>query len=64
MLHLKRARRLNAPLTNVHKANVLATGRFWNSVVEDVAQEYSDVRYESILVDNAAFSISKESDAV
>jgi 3-isopropylmalate dehydrogenase len=51
------AQRRNAPLTNVHKANVLATGRFWKAVVEDVAKEYPDVTYRSILVDNAAFQL-------
>ena len=51
------ARRRKDPLTNVHKANVLATGRFWKAVVEDVAREYPDVPYRSILVDNAAFQL-------
>lgn len=44
-------------LTNVHKANVLATSRFWNKVVEDVKKDYPDVIYKSILVDNAAYQL-------
>jgi 3-isopropylmalate dehydrogenase len=46
-------------MTNIHKANVLATSRFWNEVVEDVAKSYSDVEYRSMLVDNAAFQLVK-----
>ncbi|MBU0483315.1 MAG: 3-isopropylmalate dehydrogenase [Proteobacteria bacterium] len=51
------ARSRKCVMTNVHKANVLATGRFWNEVVEDVARDYPDVKYVSILVDNAAFQL-------
>lgn len=51
------ARARKTQMTNVHKANVLATGRFWNAVVEDVAKQYSDVPYRSVLVDNAAFQL-------
>lgn len=51
------ARKRKSPMTNVHKANVLATSRFWNSVVEDVAKAYPDVPYRSVLVDNAAFQL-------
>jgi len=53
------ARQRKALLTNVHKANVLATSRFWNEVVEDVRGQYEDVRYSSMLVDNAAFQLVK-----
>lgn len=51
------ARQRKAVLTNVHKANVLATSRFWNDVFEDVAKDFPDVRHVSILVDNAAFQL-------
>lgn len=53
------ARRRHAPLFNIHKANVLATSRFWNAVVEDVARDFADVPCESMLVDNAAFQLVK-----
>jgi 3-isopropylmalate dehydrogenase len=53
------ARRRKAPLTNIHKANVLATSRFWREVVEDVGKSYPDVEYRSMLVDNAAFQLVK-----
>ena len=51
------ARKRKCQMTNVHKANVLATGRFWNTVVEDVAKQYPEVPYRSVLVDNAAFQL-------
>ena len=53
------ARKRNSQMTNVHKANVLATSRFWNAVVEEVAQDFPDVPYRSVLVDNAAFQLVK-----
>jgi 3-isopropylmalate dehydrogenase len=53
------ARKRKSPMTNIHKANVLATSRFWNDVVEDVAKSYQDVEYRSMLVDNAAFQLVK-----
>jgi 3-isopropylmalate dehydrogenase len=53
------ARRRKAPMTNIHKANVLATSRFWREVVEDVGRSYPDVEYRSMLVDNAAFQLVK-----
>jgi 3-isopropylmalate dehydrogenase len=53
------ARQRKIPLTNIHKANVLATSRFWNAVVEEVGKQYGDVAYRSMLVDNAAFQLMK-----
>ena len=55
----KEAMKKNKQLTNVHKANVLATSRFWNSIIEEVKKEYPEVKYNSILVDNAAFQLVK-----
>ncbi len=46
-------------LSNFHKANVLATSRFWTRIVEDVKREYPEVPYQSVLVDNAAFQLVK-----
>ncbi len=56
----KEAMQRNKRMVNVHKANILATSRFWNSVVEEVKGEYPEVRYSSILVDNAAFQLVKK----
>ena len=55
----KEAQNKNKVLTNIHKANVLATSRFWLSIVEEVAKEYTDVEYRSMLVDNLAFQLVK-----
>ncbi|MDF1578748.1 MAG: 3-isopropylmalate dehydrogenase [Desulfobulbales bacterium] len=51
------ARKKGTRMINIHKANVLATSRFWNAVVEDVAKDYADVPYQSVLVDNAAYQL-------
>jgi 3-isopropylmalate dehydrogenase len=53
----KEAMNKNKKLFNVHKANVLATSRFWNYVVDEVKKEYPEVIYNSILVDNAAYQL-------
>jgi len=55
----KEARLKNRMLTNVHKANILATSRFWCSIVDDIAGEYPDVEYRTMLVDNVAFQLVK-----
>jgi 3-isopropylmalate dehydrogenase len=51
------ARKRGCRMINIHKANVLATSRFWNVIVEEVARQYADVPYQSILVDNAAYQL-------
>lgn len=51
------ARKRRSPMIDIHKANVLATSRFWVEVVDDVARSYPDVEYRSMLVDNAAFQL-------
>ena len=47
-------------LTVVHKANILATSRLWEEVVEQVAERHSGVDYSFILVDNAAFQLAAD----
>ncbi len=49
---LARARR--GKLTSVDKANVLRTGQMWREVAAEVAAEYPDIAFESILVDACA----------
>lgn len=44
-------------LTLVDKANVLETSRLWRKVVQEVAQQYSDVAVDYMFVDNAAMQI-------
>ncbi len=46
-------------VTSIDKKNVLATSRFWNSVVCDVHKnEYSGIELRDMLVDNAAFQLT------
>jgi 3-isopropylmalate dehydrogenase len=52
----KRRKRLHS----VDKANVLSTSKLWREVVREVAQEYSDVDYSDILVDNCAMQIIRD----
>lgn len=54
------ARKRKTQLTNIHKANILATSRFWNHIVEEVGSEFKDVPYKSMLVDNAAYQLVKK----
>jgi len=42
---------------SVDKANVLASSRLWRQVVNDVAGEYPDVPFETMLVDAAAMHL-------
>ncbi len=55
---LKEARERNGKLTNVHKANVLATSRFWNAIFQEVAKQYPEVNMTSMLVDNVAYQLT------
>lgn len=51
------ARLRRRKLTLVDKANVLETSRLWRKVVQEVAQQYSDVEVNYMFVDNAAMQI-------
>ena len=51
------ARKRRKHLTSVDKENVLDTSRLWRRVVERIAPEYTDVRLEHLLVDNAAMQL-------
>jgi 3-isopropylmalate dehydrogenase len=44
-------------LASVDKANVLDTSRLWRSVMHSLAEEYPQVEYCDILVDNAAMQL-------
>ena len=44
-------------LTSVDKANVLATGRLWREVVEDVAADFPQVQFVHALVDSTAAAL-------
>ena len=53
------ARLRRKKLASVDKANVLETSRLWRQVMHRLAQEYPDVSYEDVLVDNAAMQLVK-----
>ena len=54
------ARLRRKKVSSVDKANVLETSRLWRSVMHRLAEEYSDVEYEDVLVDNAAMQLVRD----
>lgn len=44
-------------ITSIDKANVLETSRLWRSVMHRLAEEYPEVAYEDMLVDNCAMQL-------
>ena len=54
------ARLRRKKVASVDKANVLETSRLWRQVMHCLAEEYSDVEYEDVLVDNAAMQLVRD----
>ena len=53
------AMKRNRRLASVDKANVLETSRLWRRVMHRLSEEYPDVEYSDILVDNTAMQLIK-----
>jgi 3-isopropylmalate dehydrogenase len=53
------AEKRSCGLINIHKANILATSRFWKEVVDEISLAHPQVPYQSLLVDNAAYQLVK-----
>lgn len=56
-LALRMARERRRKVTSVDKANVLETSRLWRQTVSEVAEQYSDVTLEHMLVDAATMHL-------
>ena len=54
------ARLRRKKVASVDKANVLEPSRLWRQVMHRLAEEYSDVEYEDVLVDNAAMQLVRD----
>ncbi len=54
------ARLRRKKVTSVDKANVLETSRLWRSVMHRLADEYPDVEFSDMLVDNCAMQLVRD----
>ena len=53
------AKKRSGRLASVDKANVLDSSRLWRATMHKLAEEYIDVEYSDILVDNTAMQLIK-----
>lgn len=53
-------KRKRKKVTSVDKANVLESSRLWREVMHGLAEEYTDIEYSDMLVDNCAMQLVRD----
>ncbi len=56
----KMAQKRGKKLLSIDKANVMESSRFWREIMHDMKEEYPDVAYADMLVDNAAMQLVRD----
>ena len=54
------ARKRGRRVTSIDKANVLETSRLWRKTMHSLAENYTDIEYRDMLVDNAAMQLVRD----
>ncbi len=54
------ARKRSKRVTSIDKANVLETSRLWRKTMHRLSEQYPDVEYRDLLVDNAAMQLVRD----